>query len=402
MKNVYTVGQVNRYLKGMISQDPLLKNIWVKGEVSNCKYHSSGHIFFSLKDDTGSLPCIMYAGNRGGLGFRMENGQAVIALGRVDVFERDGKYQLYAEQILLDGKGRLYEQFEQLKERLAQTGMFAPEYKRPIPEYAGRIGVVTSPTGAAIRDIQTVSQRRNPYAQLILYPALVQGEGAAESIVKGIEVLDRCGVDVIIVGRGGGSIEDLWAFNEEAVAYAIFNCNTPVISAVGHETDFTIADFAADLRAPTPSVAAELAAADVRAILTRLARVQAQLTGQMEGRLDGAKKQIRALQDKIALLSPQNRMLNWRKLTAEKEEKLRIAMENRLLEKKHRMKIYIERLRGLSPLDKLQQGYAYVADAQGRTVTEVSQVQPGDALSVYVTDGRIRVTVTDAVGGQNW
>ena len=261
MRNVYTVKQVNAYIKNMFTQDFMLNRIYIKGEVSNCKYHTSGHLYFSLKDESGTIACVMFAGQRSGLSFRMQEGQQVIVLGSVSVYERDGRYQVYAKEIVLDGAGLLYEKFIKLKKELEEMGMFAQEYKQPIPEFIRRLGVVTAPAGAAIQDIRNISLRRNPYVQIILYPALVQGEGAADSIVKGIRMLDEAGVDVMIVGRGGGSIEDLWAFNEEKVARAIFDCRTPVISAVGHETDFTIADFVADLRAPTPSAAAELAVA---------------------------------------------------------------------------------------------------------------------------------------------
>ena len=248
MKRVYSVGQVNRYVKNMFLQDFVLKKVYVKGEVSNCKYHPSGHIYFSLKDETGVLSCVMFAGHRRGLAFRMKDGDQVVVGGAVDVYERDGRYQLYAKEITQEGEGVLYERFLALKRELEEMGMFAQEYKQPIPEFIRRLGVVHAPAGAAIQDIRNISLRRNPYVQIILYPALVQGEGAADSIVKGIRMLDEAGVDVMIVGRGGGSIEDLWAFNEEKVARAIFDCRTPVISAVGHETDFTIADFVADLR----------------------------------------------------------------------------------------------------------------------------------------------------------
>ena len=266
-QNVYSVGQVNTYIKNMFGQDYLLNRLYVKGEVSNCKYHTSGHIYFSLKDETGAIACVMFAAQRSTLKFRLAEGQRVIVLGSVRVYERDGKYQLYANEIVLDGVGLLYERFQALKKELEEMGMFAPEYKKPIPAYCKKVGIVTAPTGAAIRDIMNISRRRNPYVQLILYPALVQGEMAAASIVRGIEALDKLGLDVIIVGRGGGSMEDLWAFNEEIVARAIFHCQTPVISAVGHETDTTIADYVADLRAPTPSAAAELAVYDYYAFM---------------------------------------------------------------------------------------------------------------------------------------
>ena len=268
--NVYSVAQVNSYIKNMFAQDFALRSIYVRGEVSNCKYHTSGHIYFTLKDASGTLAAVMFAGSRSGLKFRLAEGQKIIAGGSISVYERDGKYQLYARDIVLDGIGDLYQRFEELRDRLQEMGMFAKEYKQPIPAYVSRVGIVTAQTGAAVQDIINISSRRNPYVQLYLYPALVQGEGAADSVVNGIRTLDAMGMDVLIVGRGGGSIEDLWAFNEEKVAYAIFNCKTPVISAVGHETDVTIADYVADLRAPTPSAAAELAVYDVRALLLKL------------------------------------------------------------------------------------------------------------------------------------
>ena len=256
MHNIYTVAQVNAYIKNMFTQDFLLHAITVRGEVSNCKYHSSGHVYFTLKDSAGAIACVMFAGSRKGLSFRMEDGQQVQVTGTVDVYERDGRYQLYARQIERDGEGKLYERFAELKRKLEELGMFSPEYKQEIPKYIHTLGIVTAPTGAAVRDIINISTRRNPYIQIILYPAIVQGDQAAASIVRGIEVLTKRAVDVIIVGRGGGSIEDLWAFNEEEVAEAIFNCPIPIISAVGHETDTTIADYVADMRAPTPSAAA--------------------------------------------------------------------------------------------------------------------------------------------------
>ena len=270
MQNVYSVGQVNSYIKNMFVQDFLLQDLSVKGEVSNCKYHSSGHIYFTLKDGKGTISCVMFAGNRSGLAFRMSEGMQIVARGTIDVYERDGKYQLYAKEICQDGAGALYEKFEQLKQDLLERGMFAPEYKKSIPRFVKTVGIVTASTGAAVRDIINISTRRNPYVQLILYPAIVQGEAAAASIVKGIQELERRAVDVMIVGRGGGSIEDLWAFNEEVVAQAVFDCSVPVISAVGHETDTTIIDYVADLRAPTPSAAAELAVYDIALLLGRL------------------------------------------------------------------------------------------------------------------------------------
>ena len=395
MGNIYTIRQVNRYISNMFTQDFMLNRIYVKGEVSNCKYHTSGHIYFSLKDDSGSLACVMFAGSRSGLKFHMENGQSVIVLGNISVYERDGKYQLYAKEIVLDGIGLLYEKFQALKQELEDMGMFAPEYKQPIPVFSRRVGIVTAPTGAAIRDIMNISYRRNPYVQLILYPALVQGEGAADSIVRGIEILDQSGVDVIIVGRGGGSMEDLWAFNEEKVARAIFQCNTPVISAVGHETDFTIADYVADLRAPTPSAAAELAVADIIGIQEQLQKMEERFRTRMTDRIEDGRREVRHLQSRLNVLSPQNQIREKYQILTEKEEKLQYFMRLVLKNKRHQMLLYAERMKGLSPLDKLKQGYSYTADEDGHKVTEVDQVQEGDLLQIYVSDGQILAEVKD-------
>ena len=393
MGNIYTIRQVNHYISSMFTQDFMLNRIYVKGEVSNCKYHTSGHIYFSLKDDSGSLACVMFAGSRNGLKFRMQNGQSVIVLGSISVYERDGKYQLYAKEIVLDGIGLLYEKFQALKQELEDMGMFAPEYKQPIPAFSRRVGIVTAPTGAAIRDIMNISYRRNPFVQLILYPALVQGEGAADSIVRGIEILDQSDVDVIIVGRGGGSMEDLWAFNEEKVARAIFQCNTPVISAVGHETDFTIADYVADLRAPTPSAAAELAVTDMIGIQEQLQKWEERFRTRMRDRIEDRRREVRHLQARMNGLSPQNQIREKYQILTEKEEKLQYLMRQVLKNKRHQMLLYAERMKGLSPLDKLSQGYSYTADEKGHKVTEVDQVQEGDLLQIYVSDGQIQAEV---------
>ena len=393
MGNIYTIRQVNRYISNMFTQDFMLNRIYVKGEVSNCKYHTSGHIYFSLKDDSGSLVCVMFAGSRNGLKFHMQNGQSVIVLGSISVYERDGKYQLYAKEIVLDGIGLLYEKFQALKQELEDMGMFAPEYKQPIPAFSRRVGIVTAPTGAAIRDIMNISYRRNPFVQLILYPALVQGEGAADSIVRGIEILDQSDVDVIIVGRGGGSMEDLWAFNEEKVARAIFQCNTPVISAVGHETDFTIADYVADLRAPTPSAAAELAVTDMIGIQEQLQKWEERFQTRMRDRIEDGRREVRHLQVRMNGLSPQNQIREKYQILTEKEEKLQYLMSQVLKNKRHQMLLYAERMKGLSPLDKLSQGYSYTADEKGHKVTEVDQVREGDLLQIYVSDGQIQAEV---------
>ena len=362
MKNIFSVGQINRYVKNMFTQDFILQKIYVKGEVSNCKYHTSGHIYFSLKDETGVLSCVMFAGHRRGLAFRMKDGDRVVVGGAVDVYERDGRYQLYAKEISLEGAGALYERFLALKTELEEMGMFAQEYKQPIPAFIHRLGVVTAPTGAAVQDIRNISLRRDPYLQIILYPALVQGEGAADSIVRGIHMLDQAEVDVIIIGRGGGSIEDLWAYNEEKVARAIFECRTPIISAVGHETDFTIADFVADLRAPTPSAAAELAVADFRQILQNIAGLRDRMQKAMQRRAELGRAQLMQYQMRFQYLNPEAKLRDNRQRLADLDELLRRAMKNRIAEERHMLGIYLERYRGLSPLYKLNQGYSFVSD----------------------------------------
>ena len=393
MKNVYSVGQVNRYVKNMFTQDFFLQKVYVKGEVSNCKYHTSGHVYFSLKDETGTLTCVMFAGQRRGLSFRMKDGDKVVVGGSVDVYERDGRYQLYAKEITLEGAGALYIRFLALKQELEDMGMFAQEYKQPIPRFIRRLGVVTAPTGAAVQDIRNISYRRNPYLQIILYPALVQGEGAAASIVKGIHMLDEAGVDVIIVGRGGGSIEDLWAFNEESVARAIFECRTPVISAVGHETDFTIADFVADLRAPTPSAAAELAVDDYRSIVEAAASYGERLHRAIWGKLDLQRSRLDTCKTKFMYLSPENRIREMRQKLLDLEEEIQGAVESRIGDKRHRLAVYLERFAGLSPLRKLNQGYSYVTDKNKKAVTSVEQAKVGDRLFISVTDGCMETEV---------
>lgn len=393
MQNVYTVAQVNAYIKNMFTQDYMLQSISVKGEISNCKYHTSGHIYFTLKDRSGTIACVMFAGSRSGLAFQLTEGQQVVVNGRVDVYERDGKYQLYAQKITKQGIGDLYVRFEQLKKELEEQGMFAQEYKRKIPKYIRSLGVVTAETGAAVRDIINISGRRNPYVQIILYPAVVQGETAAGSIVNGIHALERMGVDVIIVGRGGGSIEDLWAFNEEAVARAVFDCSVPVISAVGHETDFTITDYVADLRAPTPSAAAELAVYDIRELLDKIQGFRELFRRDMERKLREVSLQLENRKTRFNYLSPLSRIREKRNFAIRLEEALQAAMDQKIAEKKQVLSLYIERMKGLSPLEKLRQGYSYVSVADGKTLLSVEQVRPGDGLKIFVTDGFVEAEV---------
>ena len=414
MAGVYSVAQVNSYIKNMFAQDFLLRRLSVKGEVSNCKYHSSGHIYFTLKDGGGTLQAVMFASQRRGLNFKLAEGQQVVVKGTVDVYERDGKYQLYASEIELSGRGDLYLRFEKLLKELEEMGMFDPQYKRPIPRFAKTVGIVTAPTGAAIRDIMNISHRRNPYVQLILYPALVQGDGAKDSIVKGIRTLDAMGLDVLIVGRGGGSIEDLWAFNEEEVARAIFACNTPVISAVGHETDVTIADYAADLRAPTPSAAAELAVFDYFQFRMDLNAKKQRLMKEMGTCLERAKSRLKHDELTLRFYDPKSQLNEKKKRLADAEDTLlrliaerqqtrrdlqnaetllRRSMADRLAADKRNLAVKSERLWGLSPLKKISGGFGFITDGDGKRLETVEQAEAGKRITVRVKDGRIGAVV---------
>jgi len=377
----------------MFTQDFLLKSITVKGEVSGCKYHSSGHIYFTLKDKGGVLSCVMFKSDRDrNLKFQMQEGQQVLVTGAITVYERDGKYQLYARNVELDGAGVLYERFEELKNRLKEQGMFADEYKQPIPKYIHTLGVVTAPTGAAVRDIINVSTRRNPHIQIILYPAIVQGERAAESIVRGIEFLSASQVDTIIVGRGGGSIEDLWAFNEEIVAQAIFDCPIPIISAVGHETDTTIADFVSDRRAATPSQAAEFAVFEYDRFVEDLRDYRNTLSMRMERKLKGLSLEEKRYKESLKHLSPMGKIRDRLLRMDQFQDALNNAMSNRLGSARHRLNIDVERLKGLSPLDRLKGGYSYVSGADGKNVRSIKDVSEGEVLKVFVSDGVVKAT----------
>ena len=394
MRNVYTVKQVNNYIKNMFTQDFMLNRIYVKGEVSNCKYHTSGHIYFSLKDESGTIACVMFASARSGLSFHMQEGQTVIVLGAVSVYERDGRYQLYAKEIMLDGVGLLYERYEALKQELEEMGMFAAEYKQPIPKFAKKIGIVTAPTGAAIRDIIHIATRRNPYVQLILYPALVQGEEATASIVKGIQVMEKQDVDVIIVGRGGGSIEDLWAFNEESVARAIFHCRIPVISAVGHETDTLISDYVADLRAPTPAAAAELAVYEYSAVENTRKEFELRLKRQMQLRIQSERNKAERMALRLKYTHPKQKLNEKRQQAVDLENQLRMLMKQKLDENRHWLALYIEQMRRLSPIEKMSQGYSYVENRKLENIHSVSQVKKGEEIQIRLADGTIHASVT--------
>ncbi len=395
MGSVYSVAQVNAYIRNMFVQDYLLTRISVRGEVSNCKYHTSGHIYFTLKDKSGTLSAVMFASQRKGLPFQLQEGQQVIVTGSVDVYERDGKYQLYAREIARDGTGDLFERFQRLRNELEEMGMFEAEYKRPIPRYARTVGIVTASTGAAIRDIMNIASRRNPYVQLVLYPALVQGEQAKYSIVKGIQTLDRMGLDVLIVGRGGGSIEDLWAFNEEIVARAIFACNTPVISAVGHETDVTIADYVADMRAPTPSAAAELAVFDYQQFEDQVQMYRQALQRSMERQAEKRRYHLEQYRLRLQLHHPKHQLLEQQQRLVDLEDRMQELLLQNVQMNRHRLALLSGRLSALSPLDKISRGFGYISGRDGTKIESVSQVKPGEELSVRLSDGIIKTRILE-------
>lgn len=415
-KNIYSVSQVNTYIERMFADDYMLSGIAVSGEVSNCKYNHTGHIYFTLKDEKSAISCVLFAGSRrSGLSFDMHDGDLVVVEGKATVYSPAGRYQIVARQIKRAGLGDLHQRFEELKKELAESGMFDDMYKKPIPSFATRIGIITAPTGAAVHDIISVSKSRNPYVSLILFPAQVQGEGAVASIISGINTLDALGLDVIILGRGGGSIEDLWAFNEEAVARAIFSCNTPVISAVGHETDFTIADFVADKRAATPSQAAEIANFVYKDFAESLSRYYEKLNTTLDYKLDTLDERVRNLLLRIHALRPDKKLFqqmiqigNYKKqLLAAISRRLDVnqagiptykvrldgIMNKQLSASEHRLASLSGRLEGLSPAKKLAAGFGYVTTS-GQAVDSIEQLQQGDKLHIRFKDGSVESQIT--------
>ncbi len=413
----YRVGQISRYIKGLFANDFLLRSVLVEGEISNLKYHSSGHIYFTLKDEDGTLNAVMFAGNRGSLTFPLKDGLKIIAGGSISVYEKSGSYQLYVKTVQQSGIGDLYREYEERKRRLEEMGLFDAVYKKPIPRYSFRIGIVTAPTGAAIQDIINISRRRNPFVQLILYPALVQGAQAAPSIVKGIESLDRLGLDVIIIGRGGGSLEDLWAFNEECVARAVFDAETPIISAVGHEVDTALSDYAADLRAPTPSAAAELAVFDYREFLRLLEQKEKRLTMAASAKADQMLLQLGRLNERLRRQDPERKLSDMHMRLINDEDMLRRIMTealnddlNRLTDyrqelslfmqrqaenSKHTLSLYSVKLDGISPLKRLSSGYAYVERTDGKALHSVKESVPGEDIRLHFKDGSLTAAVKE-------
>lgn len=384
---VYSVSQVNGYLKELVDGDPLLRGLLVRGEVSNYKCYPSGHHYFSLKDEQGSIRCVMFRGDAARLRFKPVNGLSVIAYGRVSVYPRDGQYQLYCTQLMEDGRGALDRAFEELKKKLEAQGLFDPAKKQPLPAYPRRIALVTSPAGAAVRDMIRILRQRWPLTEVLVVPVRVQGEGAAEEIAAAIhQVNNRDDIDLIITGRGGGSREDLWAFNEEPVAWAIALSNIPVISAVGHEPDVTISDYVADLRASTPSNAAELAVPDQQQERQRLEGLTLRLRQAMEVQLDRDRKELRRLEQSRVLRNPVAVVDDQRMRLDSAQRRLALTLERTLRRGRVELAGLAGRVDAMSPLKVLSRGYA-IAKAEGRAVTTVEQVQPGQAMDVLVADG---------------
>lgn len=392
-RNILTVAQVNAYIKKLFEMDYIVKQVWIQGEVSNCKVHSSGHIYFTLKDAMSSIACVMFKGYRQS-GAQLKDGMKVIAQGSVSVYERSGQYQLYVKEFIEDGIGLLYKRFEELKERLEDLGWFSSELKKPIPFYPRKVGIVTSETGSVIADIVNISKRRNPYIQLVLYPTLVQGTEAKNGIVEGIKTLDAMeDVDVIIVGRGGGSFEDLFSFNEESVARAIFEANTPIISAVGHETDFTIADFVSDLRAPTPSAAAELAIPSYIELNDYLTGFQDRLYKSLSLKIDQKKSLIALYEAKFERYHPKRSIEQMLQYLIDLQDQLETSLMIQIKDKRAYLELLSERLKRVSPIEKLKDGYVFAMDLEGRPIKTIQNVSIGKEITIQLADGQFKAQV---------
>jgi exodeoxyribonuclease VII large subunit len=394
-KRIITVSELNEYLKMLFEYDEILRNIYIKGEISNFTNHyKTGHFYFSLKDAGGSVRAVMFRSSASKLKFKPENGMRVIVGGRVSVFPRDGQYQVYVDVMEPDGVGALYMAYEQLRAKLEKEGLFAEERKKPLPRFPKRIGIVTSPTGAAIRDMLHITGRRFPSAEIVLYPALVQGADAAASIARGIRYFNtKKSVDLLIVGRGGGSLEDLWAFNEELLVRAVADSALPVISAVGHETDFTLCDFAADLRAPTPSAAAELAVPDTEELLSSLGHMNDRISLAMNRRLARSRDRLGLLSASRMLKDPRAFIDDKRMALAMDEQALYTRMERILAAKRAEFQYKTAKMEALNPLAVVARGYSAVFDEKGVLVKSVSQLAPGDGVSFALTDGKVHARV---------
>ena len=401
--NALTVSQVNTYIKAILDENVHLKNIYIVGEISNfLHYFRSGHMYFTLKDDNSQLKAVMFSSNAQRLKFEPSDGRKVLCRGRISVYDKDGAYQFYVDDMQPDGIGTLAVAFEQLKDKLSKEGLFDEIYKKPIPKFPRKIGVATSDMGAAIEDIKNITKRRYPIAELVVVPTVVQGDSAPADICKSIKILDlRDDIDVIIVGRGGGSLEDLWAFNEKIVAEAIFNCNTPIISAVGHETDTTIADYVSDRRAPTPSAAAELAVFDYMEFENKLQNYRKMLTTYEEHFIEKYKLLTKNLENSIQMYSPKNMLLTRKQYISDLQMHLTDCFHTILDSRKHMLQIYAVRLNGLSPLNKISKGFAYVANDSGESIKTVEQLKKGDNINLTISDGKIKASVLEVQGENN-
>ena len=400
MEQVYTVSQVNSYIKSIIAREYVLGSIIIRGEISNCKYHSSGHIYFTLKDAGSRIACVMFAGSRRSLTFTLADGMSVLASGSIGVYERDGKYQLYVSSIVKDGVGILYDRLEKLKEKLSKEGLFNDIHKKPVPFYSDVVGIVTASTGAAVRDIVNIAKRRNPYVKLILYPVHVQGDEAAEEIAHAIAELDKLSPDVIIVGRGGGSFEDLFAFNEEVVVRAVYECKTPIISAVGHEVDTALSDYAADLRAPTPSAAAELAVCEIDSVFDKIEDYKRTLVRLMEKKLEFSRSKLEFYETHMKYHRPDETLRQKRQFVSDMWDRLDGIISLTLERRKTKLMALSDKLNVLSPLNRLSGGYAYVTDENGAPLKSISKVKSGDDVIINISDGKIITTVNEVKEGK--
>lgn len=383
-----SVTEVNKYIKMLIAGDDILSAVAIRGEISNFKRHPSGHLYFTLKDEGAEIAAVMFRGDTGRLQFSPANGMRVVVFGNIDVYERSGRYQIYVRSMLSDGAGAMAEAYERLKRKLEAEGLFAEELKRPIPRFPKCIGVITAPTGAAIRDILNITGRRYPQAKVLVCPALVQGVDAPMSLRNALELMGAYGeCDVIIIGRGGGSVEDLWAFNDEGLARAVAACPVPIISAVGHETDFTLCDFVADKRAPTPSAAAELATPDVFAVRAYIADTEGRILRNTEKLIETKRQRVEQLSGLLSARSPEARLAHIRERIARKRENMDSIIDKRYSDRLARCGALIEKLNALNPLAVLQRGYSAVMDSDGNVVVSASQLTVGQAVSITMSDG---------------
>lgn len=393
---IFTVGQINRYIRNLLENDFILSSLLVKGEISNFKAHSSGHLYFTLKDTSGALSCVMFRQDAAGLPFEPENGMQVVVYGHISLYEKTGQYQLYAEFLEPLGIGALQVAFEQLKEKLAAEGLFDGDFKREIPKNPSCIAVITSPTGAAVRDILQIVKRRDPNVKVAIFPTLVQGEQAAADIVHSLKLVNEWGkADVIILGRGGGSMEDLWCFNDENVARAVFASEIPVISAVGHETDFTITDFVADMRAPTPSAAAELATTPLTERREAFHRLELRLERNVSALLTSCRRRLDLLKSRPVMERPLERIYRTMMDVEETQQRLDKEMTNRLMQRAERWQYLTNRLEAASPLAVMSRGYVMAVTSSGKLLTSVKQAEVGDRVTLHLQDGKMETNIQE-------